>query len=139
MQASGDAGFLLNIWQTSTGWLRRQTRSALFWDFTQRRTAVSLPTFRGQSFKGEAWPLKMGTTGSPETSVLDYNYALWKKNPQKRRPHLRPCGILKSRILSHSKACSLCSEGVRLESLSCDRPIWLLYCLSLAFLFTICV
>jgi len=61
-------------------------RSALFWDFTQRRIVNTVPTFQEVSVPSTrvnqtksswtTWPLKIGTMGCPETSVTDYQSTL---------------------------------------------------------------
>jgi len=44
------------------------------------------------------WPLKVGQTGCPETSVSNYQSTL-SNIPEERRSHLHRDGSLKSRIL----------------------------------------
>ena len=56
--------------------------------------AQSLSTFRGK-LSVPSWPLKMGPTGYPETSVRHYHYTL-RNVPEERRSHLPRGGSLKS-------------------------------------------
>ena len=83
-------------------------RSALFWDFTPCRMVIpywrrttSLPHLQESSiltfFFLNAWLLKIGRIGCPETSVRNYNSTL-HKIPKERRSQLRHRGSLKSPV-----------------------------------------
>jgi hypothetical protein len=52
--------------------------------------------FKGEHFQEESLPLKVGSTGCPETSV--WNYHTMRRNiPRERTSHLYLIGSLKSR------------------------------------------
>ena len=103
--------------------------SALFWDFTQRRTVVSLRrvgTTRRFQLQGPsspnrtawhpcntlAWPFKIGCS---ETSIRNYHYALRKSQ---KSEDLKSCLILKTRW-----TCMLATSGV--NDMVCLK-IWVL-------------
>jgi len=60
------------------------TRSALFWGITQR--IVVIPNRRFWS-TCRSHPQKMGLTGWPETSVMNYHYTM-HNIPEESRSHL---------------------------------------------------
>jgi hypothetical protein len=71
------------------------TRSALFWDITQRRVVILYRHFgttyrshlqESRSKSSWTWPLKMGPISCPETSVKVYHSTL-RNIPKERRSH----------------------------------------------------
>jgi hypothetical protein len=79
-----------------------ETRSALFWDITQRRVVILhrrfgttiCPIFKGQEVQASwtSWPL--GPIGCRETSVQNYHSTL-RNIPEERRSHQHRGGSLK--------------------------------------------
>ena len=65
----------------------RHNRSALFWDFTQRRMVILYRPIGSWT----ALPLNIRPIGCPETPVWDYQSML-RKIPEGRRSHLRRGG-----------------------------------------------
>ena len=84
-------------------------RCALFWATMLRVVAIPcqrfgtscrshLPGSRIQGIQEDAWPLKMGLTGCPETSATKPTYHYSQHNiPEGRTSHLLRGGSLKSR------------------------------------------
>jgi hypothetical protein len=82
------------------------SRSALFWDITQRRVAILYRRFgttcrshlQGSRSLGlwASWPLKMGPICCLETSVKDYHWTL-RNIREERRSHQHRGRSLKSR------------------------------------------
>ena len=57
-------------------------RSAIFWDFTQRRIVILITNVR--------LDLKFGPVGFPDTSVSNQQYTL-RNIPEDRRPQCKNC------------------------------------------------
>jgi hypothetical protein len=71
----------------------------------------------------DSWPLQIGPTGCPETSVLKYHYALCN-DPEERSSHLLYGRSLKSRIVHvcwkarRGLCCGLDVQGIELNYLA---------------------
>jgi len=72
-----------------------------FWDFTQRKMAVSYRCLGGKTFRTHRrppWPLKMVPISCPETLVTHY-HSMPCNNPEERSSNTHHGGSLKSRTL----------------------------------------
>jgi len=69
----------------------RPATTALLTPITVHTLPYTNSALRILAFFLDSWPLKMGTTGCPETSVRNYHHLL-RNNPEERSFHLLRCG-----------------------------------------------
>jgi len=91
--------------------------TALFWVITQRIVAIPYRRF-GTTYRSHlqgqeiqlffliSWPMKIGGTGCPETSVRNYHYTL-RNNPEERRSHLLCGRSLKYAVIEYWRISSV--------------------------------